>query len=198
MIKVPGAPFSLEAVISFSKAPQLTATQTSVLSGILFDGHFIPQNWSILEFQQSKLAASIAFVADIFCWILRKSHILFFEHTSHFLPWQAWKASFSLLTVHRLEVLPHACTQSFNKWRSRKELVPKGASTPMSQDWSGGEEEVGSKFILSRVSIKTSSLLVTLNIQQTRGKLECTVIFYSWKRVFFNSQSGVKITPKMG
>ena len=84
MIKVPSTLFFLEAVISFSKAPHLTATQTSVLSGILFDGHFIPQNWSILEFQQSKLAASIAFVADIFCWILLKSHTLFFEHTSRF------------------------------------------------------------------------------------------------------------------
>ena len=84
MIKVPGTLFFLEAVISFSKAPHLTATQTSVLSGILFDGHFIPQNWSILEFQQSKLAASIAFVADIFCWILLKSHTFFFEHTSRF------------------------------------------------------------------------------------------------------------------
>ena len=66
MIKVPCTLFFLEAVISFSKAPHLMATQTFVLSGILFDGHFIPQNWSILEFQQSKLAASIAFVADIF------------------------------------------------------------------------------------------------------------------------------------
>ena len=65
MIKVPCNLFFLEAVISFSKAPHLMATQTFVLSGILFDGHFIPQNWSILEFQQSKLAASIAFVADI-------------------------------------------------------------------------------------------------------------------------------------
>ena len=66
MIKVPGTPFFLEAVISFSKEPHLTATQTSVLSGILFDGHFIPQNWSILEFQQSKLAASIAFCCRYF------------------------------------------------------------------------------------------------------------------------------------
>ena len=66
MIKVPGTPFFPEAVISFSKAPHLTATQTSVLSGILFDGHFIPQNWLILEFQQSKLVASIAFCCRYF------------------------------------------------------------------------------------------------------------------------------------
>ena len=66
MIKVPGTLFFPEAVISFSKAPHLTATQTSVLSGILFDGHFIPQNWSILEFQQSKLVASIAFCCRYF------------------------------------------------------------------------------------------------------------------------------------
>ena len=85
MIKVPGTLFFLEAVISFSKALHLTATQTSVLSGILFDGHFIPQNWSILEFQQSKLVASIAFCCRHFSLNPSEiTHTLFFEHKSRF------------------------------------------------------------------------------------------------------------------
>ena len=198
MIKVPSTLFFLEAVISFSKAPHLTATQTSVLSGILFDGHFIPQNWSILEFQQSKLAASIAFVADIFCWILLKSHTLFFEHTSRFSALTSLKSVVSLLTVHRLEVLPHTCTQSFNKWRSGKKLVPKEAWTPMSQNWRGGEEEVGWAIILSRVSIKTSSLLVSWSYSKPVDQVRIYSYFLLLKKSFLNSQSGIKITPKMG
>ena len=101
MIKVPGAPFSLEAIISFSKAPQLTATQTSVLSGILFDGHFIPQNWSILEFQQSKLAASIAFCCR--CFLLNPSKI------THTLLWTY--VAFSALTSLKSVVFFVDCAQ---------------------------------------------------------------------------------------
>ena len=170
MIKVPCTLFFLEAVISFSKAPHLMATQTFVLSGILFDGHFIPQNWSILEFQQSKLAASIAFVADIFCWILLKSHTLFFEHTSRFSSLTSLKSDVFFVDCAQIGSAPPYVHTIFQQVTFRERIGSKrGLDTNESKLKRRGGGGRVSVYILSRVSIKTSSLLVSLNIQQTGG-----------------------------
>ena len=189
MIKVPGTPFFPEAVVSFSKAPHFNGYANFRSFWDFVWQSFHPTKLVDIGVSTVETCSINSFLWQIFFVDSSWKHTYSSLNISRiFLPWQAWKASFSLLTVHRLEVLPHACTQSFNKWRSGEKLVSKEAWTPMSQNWRGGEEEVGWAFILSRVSIKTSSLLVSLNIQQTRGKLECTVIFYSWKKSSLNSQ----------
>ena len=189
MIKVPGTPFFLEAVISFSKLPIWRLRKLPFVLEFVWRS-FYPTKLVDIGVSTVETCSINSFSLQIFFvespWNRTYSSL---NIRRIFLPWQALKASFSLLTVHRLEVLPHACTQSFNKWRSGKELVPKGAWTPMSQDWRGGEEEVGWAFKLSRVPIKH-----TANPWQVRMHSNFSLL----KKNFFNFQSGVKITPKWG
>ena len=198
MIKVPGTLFFLGAVISFSKTPHLTATQTSVLSGILFDGHFIPQNWSILEFQQSKLAASIAFCCRHF--LLNPSEI---THT----PLWTYVAFFCLDKPEKRRFLCWLCTD----WKCSP-MCAHNLSTSDVQgknwfqkrpghQWVKIEEEGRRTWGERLYSPESLSKLQVSWLAWTYSKPVNQVRIYSYflllKKSFLNSQSGVKISPKM-
>ena len=84
MIKVPGTPFFPEAVISFSKAPHFNGYANFRSFWDFVWRSFYPTKLVDIGVSTVETCSINSFCCRHFCWILLKSHTLFFEHTSRF------------------------------------------------------------------------------------------------------------------
>ena len=125
MIKVPGTPFFPEAVISFSKAPHFNGYANFRSFWDFVWRSFYPTKLVDIGVSTVETCSINSFCCRHFCWILLKSHTLFFEHTSRFSALTSLKSDVFFVDCAQIGSAPPCVHTIFQQVTFRKRIGSK-------------------------------------------------------------------------